>query len=87
MSEMRKKTSPVDRNEKLKRMEERSRRSLRQIQSLALETEKSAVDSLTELQMQRESLSKSQDTNRKTQEVIQEADTILERMSKWFGIW
>ena len=75
------------RSERLKAMEERSRERLRHVQKLASESEKSAVDSLTELQLQRESLNKSRETNRKTQEVIKEADGILDRMSKWFGIW
>ena len=75
------------RSERLKIMEERSRERLRHVQKLASESEKSAVDSLTELQLQRESLNKSRETNLKTQEVIKEADGILDRMSKWFGIW
>ena len=75
------------RSERLKIVEERSRERLRHVQKLASETEISAVESLTELQLQRESLNKSRETNLKTQEVIKEADGILDRMSKWFGIW
>jgi hypothetical protein len=75
------------RSERLKIMEERSRERLRHVQKLASETEISAVESLTELQLQRESLNKSRETNLKTQGVIKEADGILDRMSKWFGIW
>ena len=75
------------RSERLKMMEERSRERLRHVQKLASATEISAVESLTELQLQRESLNKSRETNRKTQEVIKEANGILDRMSKWFGIW
>ena len=75
------------RSERLKIMEERSRERLRHVQKLASETEISAVESLTELQLQRESLNKSRETNLKTQEVIKEADGILDRISKWFGIW
>ena len=55
------------RSERLKAMEERSRERLRHVQKLASESEKSAVDSLTELQLQRESLNKSRETNLKTQ--------------------